>query len=256
MQTDAAIVDLDGTVYRGEDLLPGALAGIRTLRSAGVEVLFFSNNPTRTPAAYVERLAEMGIETDAEHVLTSGSVTAAYLTEHHPADDVYVVGESGLRRQLDRSPVEEPSAADVVVGSIDRELTYDTLTGGLRALQSAVAFYGTDPDRSIPTANDDLVPGSGAIVAALATAADRDPTILGKPSETAANAALERLGVPANRCLVIGDRIDTDVAMAGEAGMRSALVLTGAHGEEDLKRFEEMPDYVLESLGAVENVLE
>ncbi|MFB6082352.1 MAG: HAD-IIA family hydrolase [Halanaeroarchaeum sp.] len=255
MQTDAAIVDLDGTVYRGDEVLPGAVEGIRTLSDAGVDVRFFSNNPLRTPAEYADRLTAMGIDADPGDVLTSGSVSAAFLAGQHPEDDVYLVGEPGLARQLSRPPVTDPHEADVVFGSIDREFTYDRLADGVRALRSAYAFYGTDPDRTIPTSGDDVVPGSGAILAALSTAAERDPTILGKPSETAASAALDSLGVEPVNCIVVGDRIDTDVAMAGAAGMRSVLVLTGAHGERDVDRFDETPDYVLDSVGAIGNVL-
>lgn len=257
MTTDAAIVDLDGTVYRGGEPIEGAREGIETLRTAGVEVVFFSNNPTRPPAEYAARLTEMGIDADPDDVLTAGTVTAATLAGDHGDDAVYLLGEEGLREQLEASRlVDDPSAADVVVASLDRGLTYEKLTDAYRALQSAYAFYGTDPDRTIPVGEGEQVPGSGAVVAAVATAAERDPTILGKPSTNAAQAALDHLGVSAGNCLVIGDRLDTDVAMAGAAGMRSALVLTGAHGESDLDWYGETPDYVFESLAGVKNVVE
>lgn len=257
MQTDAAIVDLDGTVYRGATLLPGAREGIAALRDAGVRVLFFSNNPTLTPAAYATRLTDLGIDAEASDVLTSGTVTADYLRDTYPDAAVYVVGEEGLRRQLsDTTLVDDPDAAEVVVGSIDRAFTYDRLASAYRALDGAIAFVGTDPDRTIPTGDGETLPGSGAILSAIATAAERDPTILGKPSRRAAEAALDVLGVAPGRCLVVGDRLDTDVAMAGRAGMRSALVLTGAHGEADIDRYEDTPDYVLESLAAIENVVD
>jgi len=256
VHTDAAIVDLDGTVYRGDALLPGAREGIAALRDAGVAVLFFSNNPTRTPADYAAQLTDLGIDTGPSDVLTSGTVTAAYLRETHSDAAVFVVGEEGLRRQLSGNTlVDDPESADVVVGSIDREFTYERLTEAYRALDTAYAFIGTDPDRTIPAGEGRNLPGTGAILSAISTAAERDPTILGKPSRRAASAALSELDVSPDRCLVIGDRLDTDVAMAGRAGMRSALVLTGAHGEPDIDRFEDTPDYVLESLAAVENVV-
>lgn len=259
MSLRAAIVDLDGTIYRGGTLIPGAPAAVQALRDAGLSVLFFSNNPTKTPAEYVERLSGFGIEVEEDQVLTSGVVTAAYLAANHRSEEIYLIGEEGLRRQLESVTLTtDPEAAEVVVASIDRELTFETLTRGVQALETgAHPFIGTDPDGMIPTAGGTSIPGTGAILGALSGAIDRDPDlVLGKPSEQAVTMALDRLGVPAAECLVVGDRVDTDIAMGGRNGMQTALVLSGAHNEWHIDRLPDTPDSVFESIAGVEKVLD
>jgi 4-nitrophenyl phosphatase len=260
MTFDGAVVDLDGTVYRGDSLLPGAAEGVAALRAAGVDVLFFSNNPTRTPADYADTLDGFGIPVDPENVVTSGVVTREYLRAHHQNATVYVVGEPGLKQQLDAVDLtDDPESAEVLVGSIDRELTFDELEAALHTVRTGVsAFVGTDPDRVVPTGpgDDDVIPGSGAVVGAIAAAVDRDPDpILGKPSEEAVELALERLRVPPDRCVVVGDRLNTDIALGARAGMTTALVRTGMHDDDDIADDLPTPDHVLDSLGAVPDLL-
>ncbi|MFB6296780.1 MAG: HAD-IIA family hydrolase [Halobacteriales archaeon] len=259
MTIAGAIIDLDGTVYRGESLLPGADRGIQALRAAGIETLFVSNNPTEPPETYAESLAGMGIDVDPKSILTSGVVTREYLERQHAGESVYVVGEDGLREQLSgRRLVEDPIGADVVVASVDREFTYDRLAEAARAFVAGdPAFVGTDPDRLIPADDDRLLPGSGAIVGAIAATVDRDPDpMLGKPSRETARAVLDRIDADSAACLVIGDRLDTDVALGERIGARTALVRTGIHGEADIEDYEATPDHVIDSLGEVGTLLD
>lgn len=250
MSYDSVVLDVDGTLVRGDEPVPGAPAAVDRLREAGLDLLLFSNNPTREPAAYVKWLGGMGFDVAADEVVTSGVVTAEYLAETHPDAAVYVVGEPGLRELLaarGRRLTDDPDAAEVVVASVDREFTYDRLRDGLWALDGA-AFVATDPDRTIPAA-DRPVPGSGAIVAALGGAADREPeAVLGKPSERAAAAALERVRADADATLMVGDRLDTDLAMGRRAGMATALVLTGVATREAAAAADAPPDHVIESV--------
>jgi 4-nitrophenyl phosphatase len=270
-----AILDVDGTVLRGDEPIPDADAGLTALADAGVDRLFCSNNPTKEPAAYAERFAGAGFAVEPGEVLTSGAVTVSYLAEHRPDDAVFLGGAAGLRRQLSDAGlrlVDEPDDAETVVVSVDRGFDYDRLTDALWALSRGrspgdasgdagdVTFVGTDPDVTIPGA-DRPVPGSGAIVRAVAAVAERDPdVVLGKPSDYAREMALDRLGVPAEECLVVGDRLDTDVALGARAGMTTALVLTGIVREDrleaELAAAEAEPDYVLDSLGEVGRVLD
>lgn len=255
---DGVVLDLDGTLVRGDRLAPGALDGWRRLESAGVEVLLFSNNPTRRPGEHVERLAKLGIEVTEGQVLTSAIVTADFLADERPDDPLFVVGSPVLRETLrdrDLTVTDDPDAATVVLGSFDREFHYDRLAESLWALEGADAFLGTDPDRTVPT-DDRPIPGSGAIVAAMAGVAERDPdAMLGKPSAIARRAALDRLGTDPARTLVVGDRLETDVALAGE-DMPSALVLTGVDGREDVADAEHRPTHVLDSLADVGDALD
>jgi 4-nitrophenyl phosphatase len=254
-----AVIDLDGTVYRGGTPLPGAARGIEALREAGIDVLFVSNNPTKSPARYAADLAAMGIDADADSILTSGVVTREYLERHHSEDPIYVVGEDGLREELaGLDLVSDPTGARVVVGSIDRGFTYDRLAEAVRAfLAGDPAFVGTDPDRLIPVEEGTMAPGSGAIIGAIAAAVGREPDpMLGKPSAETAEAVLDRLDADPADCLVVGDRLDTDIALGERAGMRTVLVRTGLHDEGDVGDYDATPDRVLDSLGDIGAVLE
>lgn len=262
MTTQAAIVDVDGTIVRSEDLIPGAIEGLRAIEEHGVSRLLFSNNPTRGGDHYVERLAAHGIDVDPNDVLTSGTVTAAYLAERHPGAAVYLIGEDRLCRLLEEAGLrvtDDPERAEIVVGSIDRGLSYGSLAGALRALERDLPFYGTDPDTTIPGSRGP-VPGSGAVLAAMAAVAGREPdAILGKPSAIAAEAAietLETLNTDPAEVIVVGDRLNTDIALGERAGMKTALVLTGITDWEDVEESDVSPDYVLEDLGEIERVLD
>ncbi|MDG5776683.1 HAD-IIA family hydrolase [Haloarculaceae archaeon H-GB2-1] len=258
MTVAAAIVDLDGTVYRGSAPIPNAAAGVRALRAAGVDVLFFSNNPTRPVSAYVEKLERMGIETTAEEILTSGVITTSYLRERHAADDLFVVGTEGLRTQFRTaglSVVENAGLADVLVGSWDPSFDYETMAAVLSGFDDEFAFVGTDPDRTFPHEDGTMRPGSGAIINALAGVLDAEPdAVLGKPASGAVDAALDRLDVPPSDCLVVGDRLDTDVELGQRAGMTTALVTTGVTDAEAAATAD-APDYVLDDLGDVTRLL-
>jgi HAD superfamily hydrolase (TIGR01450 family) len=254
-----AIVDLDGTVYRGGSLLPGAAEGVERLRNAGLDVLFFSNNPIKDGTAYAASLTELGIPVSPEEACSAGVVTAAYLREHHADDAILLVGAAGLRDQFraaDLSLTADPDRADVLVASWTPEFDYDDMQAALDAIDEGTAFLGTDPDRTFPT-EDGFVPGSGAITGAVAAVVGRDPdAVLGKPSDAALEFALDRLGAPPEECLVVGDRLDTDLAMGDRAGMTTVLVLTGVADREDLADSDVRPDYVIDRLGDVGSVLD
>jgi 4-nitrophenyl phosphatase len=261
MDVRGAVIDVDGTVLRGDRTLPGATRGLEALASADVGRLFVTNNPTRVADAYADRFARAGVDVDPDEVLTAGTTTVSYLEANHAGEPLYVVGEPGLVEQLEAAAfrvVDDPAAAGVVVASIDREFGYDDLAAAMWALEDDdVAFVGTDPDMVIPAADRD-VPGSGAVVHAIAGVAGREPdAMLGKPSETARRLVLDRLGLPATDCLVVGDRLDTDVAFGNRAGMTTALVLSGVTDEADLDDAPEefQPDYVLETFGELESLL-
>ncbi|HMB50868.1 MAG TPA: HAD-IIA family hydrolase [Natronoarchaeum rubrum] len=254
-----AILDVDGTIVLGDRSIPGAGDAIDALRNAGLELLLFSNNPTKRQDHYAERLASHDIEIDASRFLTAATVTAEYLADAHAEDDLLVIGEPGLTsllRERDLALGAAPDEADAVVGSIDRKFDYDQLAEALWALDDdGVDFLGTDPDVTIPS-EDRLVPGTGAILGAISAAAGREPDrILGKPSEAATEAALDRLGVPAESVLVVGDRLDTDIQLGERAGMTTALVLTGVTDRDDVAASDVTPDHVLESIADVEELL-
>jgi len=259
MEYEGAVLDLDGTVYRGDELLPGAAEAVERLRAAGVRTLFFSNNPTKSRQAYADRLTGMGIDVRPEEVLSAGTVTTRFLAAEHADDAVFLIGDPGLREQFEAADLDlvaDATEADVLVVSWDREFDYGDMVAGYRAMDAGAAFYGTDPDLLIPAA-EGMVPGSGAVVDAVGGVLDRDPEkTLGKPSEEAQRAALDALGVPPKRCLLFGDRLNTDVELGERAGMTTVLVRTGVATDEDIAASDVTPDYVIDSLADVGAVLD
>ncbi|QLD87328.1 HAD-IIA family hydrolase [Natronomonas halophila] len=258
MDYEAAVLDLDGTVYRGDELLPGAAAAIERLRADGVDLLFFSNNPTKSRAAYAERLEGLGVDVDESEVLSAGTVTTRFLADEHADDRIFVIGSEGLVEQFEAaglSTVSDATTADVLVASYDIEFDYGDMLAGYRALEAGAAFYGTDPDLLVPAA-EGMVPGSGAIINAVGGIVERTPEkILGKPSAEAQQAVLDSLGVDPKRCLVVGDRLNTDMALGERAGMTTVLVRTGVATDADVAERDIQPDYVIDSLAELETVL-
>jgi HAD superfamily hydrolase (TIGR01457 family) len=256
---DGALVDMDGTLYRGATAIPGAAAAVDTLREAGVAVQFLTNNATRSPRQYVEKLASMGIGAAADDVVTAGVVTADYLAREHADDRAYVVGEPGFLDVLDEYGItvtDEPGETDVVVLSLDTGLDYDRFTRVLRAVTPETPIVATNPDRTKP-GTDGIVPSAGLVIGAVEGMTGRMPdTVAGKPSEVTARFALDRLGVDAAECLLVGDRLDTDIQMGVVVGATTVLVRTGVTDDTELEASNVEPDYVLDSIADIGEVLD
>jgi len=256
---EGAIVDLDGTVYRRSELIPGAKAGVERLRAAGLDVLFFSNNPVRDGVAYAERLTDLGIPTAPHEACSAGVTTTEYLLDHHASDTVLCIGSEGLKAQFTAAGLEltrDPTVADVLVASWTDEFDYGDMETAL-AVDDDVPFLGTDPDRTFPGRDGNPTPGSGAIIGAVSSVLGREPdAILGKPSGPATALALDRLGVDPESCLVVGDRLDTDLLLGAQAGMTTVLVETGIASRADIGDGPVDPDFVIDSLGEIGQVLD
>ena len=248
---DGYIFDLDGTVYLGETLLPGASATIAWLRADGRRVVFLSNNPTRTRAQYAARLTAMGLPTTPDEIVTSAQVLVEWLLREAPGCRVFVVGEQPLQDELAAAGfrlVERATEVDFVIASFDRTFHYGKLQIAFDAIRAGARFVATNPDRFCP------VPGGGqpdaaAVIAAIeACTAKKVEVIVGKPSPIMARAVADRIRLPPARGLIIGDRLETDIAMGRAAGMATALVLTGATTRALLAASAIQPDYVIETL--------
>lgn len=264
MTYSGAILDVDGTVVRGEQALPGTEKGLTALDSRSIRRLFVSNNPTRPPESYAEKLRAAGIDAAPDEILTAATSTVEYLRRHHAEETVYLVGDPGVREQLERAGFDlcvagdaAAADADVAVVSIDRSFDYDTLTAAARTIRGRdLPIVGTDPDAVIPAAEGE-VPGSGAMIAAVAGTAERDPdAVLGKPHEITRTLALDRLDCDPASCIVIGDRLDTDIALAADTGMTTVLVRSGVTDNARLRRADVTPDYVIDTLADIAPVLD
>jgi 4-nitrophenyl phosphatase len=215
-----------------------------------------TNNSMSTPESYVKKLARMGIVTKPEHVLTSATATRVYLNEHlPPASKIFVIGMPPLSEQLFiDSPhvrVEEPGddTAAVVIG-LDLDFTYAKLKAGTRAIRNGARFVATNTDATLPT-EEGLVPGAGSIVKALETAAGRAPIVIGKPEPTTLIMSAKTMDIDPTECVMIGDRLDTDILAGARAGMLTALVLTGVSTRADIASAEVLPDLVFTDLTAL-----
>ena len=248
---DAYVFDLDGTVFLGEALLPTAGETISTLRSQGRRTVFLSNNPTRTRQEYVAKLTRLGLPVTEEDIVHSSQVMVNFLRRRLPDARLFVVGEEPLKAELRAAGfelTEEPQKVDAVIASFDRTFVYRKLQIAFDAIRGGARFFATNADRFCP------VPGGGepdaaAMIAAIeACTAKEVEAVVGKPSGYTIEAITDRLGLPADKCIITGDRLETDVAMGLNAGMDAALVLTGATPESALATSRIQPTYVLRQL--------
>jgi len=266
---DGFVFDLDGTVYLGESALPGAVQTIAHLHQLGKKVLFVSNKPLQPRTVYAEKLTYLGIPASPDDVITSGYVLGYHLAHHFPDLALYVIGEQALRDELqshglkilpefldqDSKEVIHPSGVDAVVVAFDRTIDYRKINTAYQALMNGARFFATNADKTCPMAGGGI-PDAGATIAALEHISGRKLELLaGKPSNLIMQVALSRLGCPAESCLMVGDRLETDMLMGQQAGMLTAVVLTGASTREDVARMIQPPDFVLENIGAIPQVL-
>jgi 4-nitrophenyl phosphatase len=246
----ALILDMDGVLYRSTEPLPGAAEFIDLLQQESTPFLVATNNAMRTPAEHAQRLQSMGIPLREEDLLTSAQATALYLKRiAPPGAKVYLMGSDGLRSEIERQGfvlVSWDEAHYVVVG-IDWRLTYQQLKEATLAIRRGIPFIGTNPDKTFPTPQGEI-PGCGAILAALEAATGVTPTIIGKPQPTLYEMAIERLGADRTTTAAIGDRIETDIAGAKNAGLVSILVLCGVTSCEKLTASLIQPDLVFNDL--------
>ena len=230
---DGYLFDLDGTVYLGDTLLPGAYRLITTLRQLGRQTLFLSNNPTKDPEMYAEKLTRLGLPTDPGHVVNPLVTLAAWLRREAPGSRVFVIGSEPLGRAVVGAGCtlcEDPELIDVVVGSYDTSFDYRKLQIAFDTLwlHRRARLVTTNPDAYCPMPGGRGEPDAAAVVAAIeACTGVRCEVNLGKPDPVMLRTALAVLGLEPQDCVMVGDRLYTDVAMAVDAGIDSALVLTG-----------------------------
>lgn len=242
----AVICDMDGVLWRGDEALPGLAAFFAMLHARGLPYILATNNSSKTPGDYVQKLARMSVEGIRESaIITSGTATVDYLQMYYPPGSaVHVLGGPGLKQLIDAAGYARvEGAADVVVVGVDFDLTYDKLRRAVLAIRAGADFVGTNPDTTFPTP-EGLVPGAGSIIAALQAATDQTPVVIGKPHRPMFELALRQLGSAAENTLMIGDRLQTDILGGQEAGLRTALLLTGVATREEAQNGSIRPDAV------------
>jgi 4-nitrophenyl phosphatase len=255
------IFDMDGVLYRGVETLPGVQSLFEELDYRGIPYMLATNNSMATPAMYVDRLAGMGITAAERSILTSAMATGQYLRDHFGSEArLHVLGMPALTEQLGMhdgfvfvDPDEEKP--DAVIVGLDREVTYDKLRKAHRGIQDGARFIATNADVTLPT-EQGLIPGCGALIAALAASTGRRPVVIGKPEIHLLNAAVTAMGVPADQCVMVGDRLDTDIAAGHASAMLTLMVLTGVSRREEIASVAIKPDLVFTDLPAVLEALQ
>ncbi len=249
---DAILLDLDGVLYRWPEAIEGAADAVRTLRDAGKRIAFVTNNSSRRPAQVAERLASVGVDAKPEEVVTSALATATMLSERG-VHSAFVVGEEGLLGALADVGIQPADAAspdvDVVVVGFDRAADYAKLKDASVLVQRGVPLVASNADPSFPAPGGESWPGAGALLAAIETTTGTRGEVVGKPEPPLFERALASAG--GGRPLVVGDRLDTDIAGAVRLGWDSALVLTGDADREDVEVSRWKPTFILDDVSGL-----
>ncbi len=261
------IFDMDGTIYLGGIPFDFAIRFIKNLRANGQRVLFFTNNASHSKEFYYEKLTRLGFEPGEGEIMTSGDVTAAFLTRNRAGKSVYLLGTGELWDEFTLAGVpmisnregkliDKNAKADIVVTSFDTTLTYEKLTLACDFIRGGAEYLSTHPDYNCPTETG-FIPDSGAIAAAVTASTGAVPTYFGKPYPETAQMISEITGVERSDMCIFGDRLYTDIATGKKHGITAVLVLTGESTLSDVDAAEEdmRPDMIFESLGEVDELL-
>jgi phosphoglycolate/pyridoxal phosphate phosphatase family enzyme len=234
------VFDMDGVLFRMEDPLPGAAETITLLRNKGCKIYFLTNNSSKSRKDYQEKLARFVIHAEMNEIITSAWATGRYFIERNEIGKrVYVVGEGGLREELLAvgmrvTPFREDLHFDYVVVGWDRQLTYQKMVEAHRAICDGAIFIATNRDSTYPDSDGRTLPGNGAAVAAIETCSGITPITIGKPEPYTLELILRLSNTPPRECMIIGDRLDTDVAIGKKVGVRTGMTLTGVSSKVDI----------------------
>ncbi len=242
------LIDMDGVMYRGSELIPGADDFVRQLRARDIPFRLLTNNSQRTRRDVAAKLARMGIDVEEDHVFTSAMATARFLAQQKPGGTAFVIGEGGLLTALHQNgyAVVDHEPDCVVVGE-GRTFNLEMVEAAVRMIVRGAKLIATNLDPNCPT-QDGLRPGCGALVALLEIATGVKAFSVGKPSPVMMRAARKELGLTTDQTTIIGDTMETDILGGVQLGFHTVLVLSGGTRPEDLQRFAYRPEVVVESL--------
>ena len=249
------ILDVDGVICRGRKPIVEGIEAVKKLRDMGKKIVFVSNNSTRSRRIFVERFSRFGLDVSEDEIILATYATARFIANESKNAKVFTTGEEGLIEELELAGlkvVDYDEAEYLVVGS-NRRIDYNIMTKALRLCLRGVRYVATNPDRIFP-GEDGPIPGTGMIIGALYWMTGRLPdVIVGKPSKVIMEEALRMLDLKPEDVVVVGDQVEIDVRAGREIGATTLLVLSGVTKKEDLSRYDERPDYVLNDLGELFN---
>ena len=252
----ALIIDMDGVIWKADSPIGDLPSIFSRIRQRGLKFVFATNNSTKTPAQYAERLKDFGVDVEDWQIVTSSQGVAHAVAQKFPAGTrVFMIGEDGIREPLEEKKftilaVEDATKAQVVVMGIDREVTFQKICEATLLVRSGIPFYVTNTDRTFPTPRGEI-PGSGAWVSVITIATGVQPIVAGKPFPFLMELSLEKLGITKHQTLVVGDRVETDVAAGQAVGCPCALVLSGVSTREQAEAWNPKIDFISDDLATL-----
>ena len=242
---------MDGVIYHGNRLLPGAPEFINYLKSAGKQYLFLTNSSERSPRELHQKLARLGVDVSFEHFYTSALATAAFLSSQKPGGSAYVIGDAGLTNALYESgfSMNDVNPDYVVVGET-RSYSFEKLEHAVNLVRGGAKLIGTNPDLTGPVERG-IIPATGSLIAPIVLSTGSQAYFVGKPNPLMMRHALKKIGCRREDTVIIGDRMDTDIIAGIESEIETILVLSGVTSESDLNKFAYRPHYILEGVGQV-----
>lgn len=255
-QVHGLILDMDGVLWRGDEAIGDLPAIFERMAHKGLKVVLATNNATRSVEQYLDKLQGFGLSLEPWQIVNSAQAVAHYMHQRFPAGGpIFLVGEDGIRLALrEQGFYEDDIAPLAVIAGMDRAMTYEKLSTAALLIRAGALFVGTNPDRTFPTPRG-LVPGAGAILALLEAATDQKALIVGKPGPEMYRVSMERLGLPLDSVLAVGDRLETDILGGQELGCPTALVLSGVTSPERAQAWSPRPDIIAPDLTALVEML-
>ncbi|MDR1702738.1 MAG: HAD-IIA family hydrolase [Sporomusaceae bacterium] len=246
------VLDMDGTIYLGEKLLPGAKEFLAYLEKTGRDFLFLTNNSANDAVYYAQKLAKLGIECQSDNILTSGEATALYLKNNTQYRKIYLLGTPVLEAEFKRHGfILTVDAPDCVVLGFDMTLTYEKLATACQLIRNKTPFIATHPDFNCPTETG-YIPDCGSMTALITASTEVSPQlVIGKPNKEIIEAFLKKKNYALPQMAIVGDRLYTDIATGVNAGITSVLVLSGESKLADAEKSEIKPDYIFANIGAL-----
>ncbi len=264
IDTQLFLLDMDGTLYLGDDVFPCAVDFIHSIAETGRKYIYLTNNSSRAGVDYITRLRKLGFPCEAENVFTSGMATGEFLNQQYPGAKVYLAGTKAFYRELksygidlvnDENGHTDAFDVDVVVQGFDTELVYEKLDKAVHFLRRGAKFIAANPDWVCPMAAGEVLPDCGSICALLTASTGVEPEYIGKPNRNMIDVVSKMTGIPNENICAVGDRLYTDIAVAKNAGSVSICVLSGESSEADIEASDVKPDYVLQDVGEIAKIL-
>ena len=251
----AFISDMDGVIYHGNHLLPGAADFVRIMEERSLKYLFLTNSSERTPRELAEKLARLGVNVAPEHFYTSALATADFLSRQRPGCSVFAVGEAGLTNALYEKGISMNDInPDYVVIGESRTYSFERLEKAVHLVLKGAKLIGTNPDLTGPSENG-IVPATGSLIAPIELSTGKKAYFIGKPNPFMMRRAVKHLNAMSRETVIIGDRMDTDIIAGVEAEVDTVLVLSGVTGKDDISHFAYTPKYVMSGMTELVDVL-